>query len=185
MLVPIIVIIGLKTEKKRTIHGYPDFNSIRDVVKSWNDGSDWSNYVDRYGGWHYDSVSGHQDEDSENNSPLGSWLGMLCVPADFAEAAVRAFPNQVKILDENECRKFYEERVTIGQSEIIENTETLQALAAKRALGISEASDDNALDPDHPQIGRSRNKVKTWDGYKKQRGVHLDSAEIQRLRNLP
>jgi len=184
-MVVIKVKIGLKSIKGKTSHGFPDFNSIRDNVASWDDGSDWSHFVDRFGGWHYDGVAGHNDEDSANGSPRGVWLGMLIVPSDFAEEAVKAFPEQVSVIAETDAQGFYENRVTADQSEIIEDVEALQAIAAKKSLGIEDAADVNSLNPDHPQRGRRRNKTKTWAGYKQQRGIEIDAAATQRLRNNP
>lgn len=172
-LVPIKVRIGLKSVKSKMLHAHPDFNTLPEELR---DGLDWSHYVDKFGGWKYDNVAGHSDHDPDNDSPNGMWLGMLLVPEAFAQAAVEKFPEQCFFLTETECERFYEDRHTFDQPEINDDTETLQAVAAKRAAGIPEDDQDrNAMDPDNPMRGRRRNKTKTFAGYKQQRGISVKS----------
>lgn len=174
-LVPIKVRIGLKTKNERLLHGYPDFNSLPGELR---DGLDWSHYIDKFGGWHYDSVAGHSDHDPDHDSPRGEWLGMLLVPEAFAKAAIEKFGDQCSFLTEAECEAFYQDRCTVNQPDVHDDTETLQAIAAKRAAGIPEDEQDvNAMDPDHPMRGRRRNKTKTFDGYKQQRGISIKSLK--------
>ena len=174
-LVPIKVRIGLRTTNGRLLHDHPDFNSLPSELR---DGLDWSHYVDKFGGWKYDNVAGHSDHDPNNDSPQGMWLGLLLVPEAFAQAAVAAFPEKCSFLTEAECERFYEDRHTFDQPEIHDDTEALQAIAAKRAAGIPEDQQDrNAIDPDHPMRGRRRNKTKTFSGYKQQRGITIKSLE--------
>lgn len=182
-LVPIRVTIGIKSDKKKRSHAYPDFNSIREHVSSWDDGSDWSHYVDRYSGWLYDNKAGHSDDDPDGGSPRGVWIGVLLVPEDFADAAEDAFPSQVKVIEESECKAFYEVRHAFEQPEILEDVEVLQAIVAKKQLGIDDPGAANALDPEHPSRGRKRNKLKTWDGYKQKRGVTINEQASKRLRD--
>ena len=170
-LIPVRVQIGLKAEGRGNIHSYPDFNSLPPELR---DGMDWSHFVDRYGGWHYDQAAGHIDHDPENDSPRGTWLGMLLVPEAFAKAAADAFPDQVTIISEAEAETFYEQRAHANDAEIHEDATVLQAIAAKRALGIVETQHDkNALDVDHPTPGRRVNKCKTWAGYLAASGLEI------------
>ena len=175
MLVPLKVKIGLRVEKGGRRHDYPRFNDLAEDVRG---GMDWSIFVDNFGGgWKYDAVSGHDTEDAE--SPRGFQFGMLLVPETFAVAAVEAFPDQCAVLDETEAKTFYEDRHTVNQPEVNEDTRVLQAIAAKRAAGIPEDEDDrNAMDPDKPTRGRTRNKTKSWDGYKQHRGIVIDVAAL-------
>ncbi len=161
--------IGLKSDNGKLVHDFPDFNRITPTVR---DNMDWSHYVDKFGGWHYDKVAGHADDDPTNESPAGTWIGMLLVPEGFATEAIALFPSQVKLWTELECQTFYEQRAHVRQSAIKEDVEILQAIVAKRDLGITESQEDrDALDPDHPALGRRRNKEKTWTGFKTQRGI--------------
>ena len=169
-LVIIKVKIGLRFNKSRNEAEYPDFNAIQSQVNDWPDRLDWSYYVDRFGGWHYDKQCGHQDEDA--TSPRGMQWGMLCVPEQFAKAAVTAFPDSVSVIDEAEAEDFYENRCTAHLPEVKDDVEVLQAIAARNQLNRAAPEDEQALDPEHPSMGRRRNKTKKWAGLKKQRGDH-------------
>lgn len=163
--------IGLKTVGGKLLHDFPNFNQITPTVR---DNMDWSHFVDKFGGWHYDQVAGHSDDDPTNESPAGTWIGMLLVPESFATEAVGLFPNQVKLWTEPECETFYENRAHVRESEIKEDAVILQAIVAKRNLNIPETQADiDALNPDHPASGRRTNKEKTWAGFKTQRGISL------------
>ncbi len=170
-LVPLKVKIGLKNVNGKKDHGFPDFNQLLAGVR---DDMDWSYFVDKFGGWHYDQLSGHADNDPDDGSPQGQWNGMLLVPADFAQAAVNAFPTQCVILTEVEAQAFYDDRAHKRDPAIREDTTILQAIAAKRALSIPEDQEDlDALDPDHPSPGRRRNKRKAWSDYKSVEGLTI------------
>jgi hypothetical protein len=174
-LIPIKVRIGLKKDGGKILHSHPDFNSLSEALR---DNLDWSYYVDKFGGWHYDKVAGHSDHEPDNDSPRGEWIGMLLVPENFAQAAVDKFSNQCSFLSEQECERFYEDRCTVEQPEIHDDTETLQAISAKRTAGIPEDDqDENAMNPDHPMRGRRKNKIKKFAGYKKQRGITIKSLK--------
>lgn len=163
--------IGLKTVGGKLLHDFPDFNKITSAIR---DEMDWSHFVDKFGGWHYDQIAGHSDDDPTNESPTGTWIGMLLVPESFATEAIALFPGRVKSWTELECQTFYEQRAHVRESEIKEDVETLQAIVAKRNLNIVETqADRDALNPDHPSSGRRRNKEKTWGGFKTQRGINL------------
>ena len=150
---------------------YPDFNRIASGVR---DGMDWSIFVDKHGGWHYDQLAGHADDDPAESSPVGVQWGMLVVPEAFATEAVSKFASDVTILSKAEATIFYENRGHARDAAIQESVEVLQAIAAKRSLGILEDRGDiDALNPDHPAVGRRRNKLKTWADFKTQRGITM------------
>ena len=150
---------------------YPDFNRITAGLR---DNVDWSIFVDKHGGWHYDQVAGHADEDLAAASPIGMQWGLLVVPEAFADAAVALFTSDVSALNDADAGTFYNDRAHVRDSEIKENLEVLQAISAKRGLGIPPNADDaNALDPAHPAAGRRNNKLKTWAGFKTQRGITM------------
>lgn len=170
-LAAIKVVIGTKqTGAQAGHHQYPDFGQLATVRGS---GLDWSRYVDLHGeGWHYDNVSGHRDDDAD--SPFGHQFGMLLVPVEFAEQAAEKFPGVVTRLSEAECKAFYETRVTVHVPANIDDPGRLQAIAAKRQLGMAETQDDiDALDPDNPSPGITKNPRKTWAGFKKKCGLTL------------
>lgn len=166
--VAIKVRIGLKANGHAL---YPNLNQIPGALR---DGVDWSIFVDKHGGWHYDQVAGHADDDPAAGSPIGMQHGMLVVPEAFADAAVAAFPDDVSVLNDVDATAFYDNRAHIRDPAVKENVEVLQAISAKRGLGIPPSTDDsNALDPDHPAAGRRRNKLKDWAGFKTSRGITM------------
>lgn len=178
-LVPLKVRIGLKFSDGRRTHDFPNFNMIPSRLR---DGMDWSHYIDQFGGWHYDKQAGHQDDDPDNDSPRGTWIGMLLVPEDFALEAVKMFPDRIEILDEGKCAEFYNNRAHAHEPEIHEDVEVLQAIATRKQLENArgaapdiqqEKLDEDALDPDKPQRGRRRNKKKFFDSYKKVMGISI------------
>lgn len=142
---------------------------------------DWSYYVDRFGGWHYDKVAGHADHDPDFGSPVGMQWGVLLVPREFAEKAVELFPEVCEPIEEPAAEAFYDVRAHGHEPEMHEDLEELQKIAALEQLG-EDVTDRKrrALDPDDPAPGRRRNKRKTWQQYKVQRGVEIDH-EGQRL----
>lgn len=162
MKVPIRVRIG-KTRDGRC--EYPDFNALAPDVRG---NKDWALFIDEHGGWLYDRTAGHDDDDPDNDSPEGTWLGVLIVPRPFARAALKAFPRRVRRLTEAETAAFYENRVTAAEPAIREDAEIIQLLVNKQTLGIALTADDQKrLDPDEPRFrGRVRNRLKSWTGYK-------------------
>lgn len=167
-LVPLQVRIGLKANRQ---HDFPPFNELDATLR---DNMDWSYFVDKFGGWHYDQVAGHSDDDSVNDSPRGTWLGLLLVPDDFAQAAVARWPARCFIKTEVEAEALYNERCHIRDPEIKEDVDVLQAIKAKRDLAIpEEQADRDALDPDHLTRGRRRNTRKTWAGFKSAEGITI------------
>jgi hypothetical protein len=114
-LTAIKVKIGLQNKDGRLEHAYPNFNSIAPALRQ---SMDWSLFIDLFGGWKYDKVAGHQEDDVAGGSPRGVWFGLLLVPADFATEAVALFPGEVSKLSGVDATTFYESRVTVNQPEI-------------------------------------------------------------------
>jgi len=135
--------------------------------------TDWSVHVDRLGlGWHYDSCCGHSKDTPE--SPVGTWLGILLVPLQFAIEAEAAFPTEVERLPEVQLQDFWDEHVASDQSDTLDNTEVLQAIAAKRALSIPETqSDRDSLNPANLTSGIVENPNKTWARFKAYTGTTI------------
>jgi len=167
-LVPLQVRIGLKANRQ---HDFPMFNELDPALR---DNMDWSHFIDKFGGWHYDQISGHNEDDPLDDSPKNIWLGLLLVPSDFAQAAVARWPDRCSIKTEAEAENLYNNRCHVRDPEIKENTEIIQAIKAKRDLSIAEdQSDIDALNPDHPAAGRRRNKRKTFTGFKAVEGITI------------
>ena len=173
-LIPMLVKIGLKQTSRGTVHAYPDFNAIESNLRG---GLDWSSFVDRHGGWCYDKMAGHVDDDPTNDSPAGTWLGLIAVPADFAAACEAKFSGTCRLVPEALAKDFYENRVTVLQPAILDSLEVLQTLAAKKTLGLPFDADDNkALDPTNPCLGRCTNTLKMWAGFKMKLADPIDPA---------
>lgn len=165
-LVPLKVRIGLKANRQ---HDYPPFNELDAALR---DNMDWSYFIDKFSGWHYDQVAGHSDDDPDNDSPRDTWLGLLLVPENFALECVARWPSLCSLITENEAEALYNDRCHIRDPEIKEDATVLQAIQSKRALGIAEDQNDlDALDPDHPSSGRRRNNKKTWINFKQAEGI--------------
>lgn len=176
MLIPLKIKIGLKRTGNAA---YPNFKLAMNALSI---AEDWAHYVDRFGGWHYDKVAGHQEHDPAFDSPAGMQWGMLLVPREFAEQAVEMFPEVCEPLDEATAETFYDVRAHAHEPEMHEDLEELQRIAALEQLG-EDVTDRKrrALDPDDPAPGRRRNKRKTWQGYKVQRGIEVDHESIRIL----
>lgn len=160
-LVPLRVTILLKPD------GTCDYPSFNDIPAKDRDNMDWAYFIDKYGGWHYDQVSGHADDNPAQGSPKGTWLGMLLVPAAFATEAVARFPSRCTTMNEAQAESMYENRCHIKDQAVKLDRTALQAIKNKRDLGIAEDQDDiDALNPSHPAPGRRTNVRKTWAGYK-------------------
>ncbi len=165
-LVALKVKIGLTS---KNFHAFPSFNSLSASVRG---NVDWSIFIDRFGGWHYDQVCGHAEADV--TSPRGNWNGLLFVPEDFALASVAAFPDTCSIVPEIEAEDFYNNRGHVRDAAIKEDVNVLQSIQAKVALGVEQdQGDTDALNPDHPAAGRRRNKKKTFAGFKAAQGFSV------------
>ena len=172
-LIPLKIKIGLSD------NGHAAYPVFKDVMQALSLPGDWAHYVDRFGGWHYDNLAGHQEHDPDFDSPIGMQWGMLLVPREFAEKAVELFPEVCEPLDEAACETFYDTRAHAHEPEFAEDLEELQKIAALEQLG-EDVTDRKrrALDPDDPSPGRRRNKRKFWQGYKVQRGVEIDHEGV-------
>lgn len=172
-LIPLRIRIGLKP------NGHALYPTFKDALTAIGIDEDWSHYVDRFGGWHYDCC-GHQE--AEPDSPVGMQWGMLCVPKAFAEKCVELFPDTCSVLTEAECEAFYNDKAHRDDPEFHEDLQELQTIAALEALGEDmTARKVKALDPDDPARGRRRNNRKFWSDYKQQRGITIDDASVNLL----
>ena len=167
-LAAIKVVIRLRPDGRAQ---YPDFNSLQTVIDS---GSDWSQYVDRDGeGWHYDSLSGHVDDDVD--SPRGTQFGMLLIPQSFATEALAAFPADITVLTETQCQDFYDNRAHSHEREEIEDENVLRVIDLRERLTRGNTprrpEDVKALDPKDPAPGLQKNPNRFWTDYKAKRGI--------------
>lgn len=170
-LVPIRILIKRKLNKRGgASNDYPDFNKLPEAVRGK---MDWCHFVDHFGiGMHYSRDGFGQGEDPH------SQVCATCVPADFAAAASAMYPDRVSVLSEEEWAKFYDDDAHSDESEELVSVEVLQALAAKKTLGLAlSTSDQNALNPDHAAPGIQRNKRRFWRDAAKEHNCKLCRLE--------
>lgn len=167
---------------------YPDFGSLECVKAS---GQDWSHYIDVAGtGWHY-SRCGHKEH--ADDSPMGMQWGMLLIPAEFAEQATKAFPEDCFPMTEDEVKCFWEDDCHSHMPDVSHQADALTGMSAEIALLkqlVDHTGGDEqvkhaqllqdalerakkAVDPDHDHPGVKRNKLKSWYGHKANTGIEL------------
>ncbi len=156
---------------------YPNFNLISSAVRK---DMDWSKYLDVHGGgMHYDKTCGHKEESVE--SPFGEQICCMCVPEDFATAALSLFPIIVTEQSEVEFETFYNTKAHAHEPDESIDEKTLNGLSAQRALKTALAQDTTvldakiakALDPDDKEAGVKKNVKKTWTDAKTAEGISL------------
>ena len=181
-LVPIKVKIKRNTAGRGAV--YPNFNTIDPAVRN---GVDWSVFVDRHGGWHYDKKSRLGESDVQNPDP-DSQFGALLVPEDFADAALVAFPNDVEAMTESQFESFYDNRAHDHEPDVVMDTAVLVQLRAKYGVAegvklVAEAgwdqADIEALDPNSPTPGVVTNPRKTFARFKTRRGLTVKDKTNQ------
>ena len=146
---------------------WPDWNSL--APSTFNNKKP-SVFIDQEGmGWHYNKIA---------NLGTGADFGeaVTAVPA-AAAGAMATLPDCELVSDEATFEDFYDTKAHAHEPATLEDTDVLQAIAAKRQIGFKEtASDRAALDPDNPRSGVRRNQTKTWQRFKTQRNITLTFA---------
>jgi len=148
---------------------WPDFNQIP-AEKRGN--MDWSYFIDQHGiGWHYDKVENiGTGEDFE--------YACTCIPKDFANEAVLLFPDLVTIINEADFEDFFDNRSRVRLPGFLYDVEVLHGISVKKQLGIPlEPSDQDALDPEKPQVGITKNYEKTWELKKAKQKITIDPKQ--------
>jgi hypothetical protein len=181
-LVALKVIVGLDQSNGQA--KYPNFNLISSAVRK---GMDWSKYIDVHGtGWHYDKTSGHKEETVD--SPQGEQIACLCVPQDFADEAILAFPGVVSELSELEFEDFHDNKAHAHEPAENISTDVLNGLNAQKVLMQSVGQDTTvldakivkALDPtDKTEPGVVENKTKVWKDAKVVQNVALKTPGLK------
>lgn len=172
-LVSLKVRIGTRAKGGGADH--PDFNVLPSVRAS---GMDWSLYVDAHGsGWLYDKCCGHKDD--RPDSPRGMQWGLLLVPESFADEAVAAYPALCQRLSEVAAEAFYNEHHGEQLEEYHVNDSVVAAIRAKREAGLPlSVRDVAALDPEKPEPGIRRNKLRTFRGLLEHSGMRVKPEKL-------
>ena len=161
-LVPIKIEIGRKaTPRGGATNDYPDFNNISLAIRR---GLDWAAYVDTHGSrMLYGKIL-------EGNSQFC----VMCVPEDFALAALAMFPTQVTEMNETDLEIWYD---TNAASEFLDenrDVDVMQAIKTRRDLGIADTQDEiDALNPQNPKPGIRENPLKNWVRLKAKRNLGI------------
>lgn len=149
---------------------YPNLNLIDSGIRK---NLDWSIYLDKHGiGLHGDKTCGHK-EDGGVESPHGQQWLCTCVPADFANAAADMFPTEVSIISEVDFEDFYDNKAHAHESSERVDTDIIDAIKAKKDLGLPVPEETDAMNPDHPARGIRKNTNKTWTGFKAEAKVEI------------
>jgi len=167
---------------------YPRFNDIPDQIRK---GMDWSKYVMVYGlALHYDRKSGFHQEDVYNADSCCQYM-MTCVPEDFAEEAVKMFPDTVSIVDEATFEMFYDRRA--HDHEVTEKLDPdLHTILARIQLERDPDAETvpltaqmkeerrKCLDPNcQENPGIRKNLHKTWELFKTTRTIKIRKKEAK------
>jgi len=154
--VPIKVI--LKRKPGGNLVDWPDFNRISEHIRQ---GMKWSHYIDVIGiSWHYNKVE---------NLGTGADNGEACscVPLDFAEEAVKLFPDRVSTMTELEFQDFYDNKAHAHEPDEHMDLEILKGIQLKKSLGIAlTTNQEKAIDPNTEVRGIRKNKQKKWSDAK-------------------
>lgn len=181
-LVPLKVKILRKVKssngKSAMVNDYPDFNSLDAELR---DGMDWCYFIDKYGGWHYDKVSGFGEADDaditdpHNNPDQSCQYGCFLVPKNFAKAAIEKFPDRVFELSEEHWETFHDNRAHVNEPDEIVDHNIVNTINSKKNLGVKITSRDlDALNPDKSDVpGITRNLRKRWQDVKTRRKVTI------------
>ena len=154
---------------------HPNFNILPVVQEA---GMDWSKYIDVHGmGWHYDHVSGHEDNDIY--SPAGQQWAMLMVPKQFADEAVTLLPETCFPLTEAEAKDFYDNKAHALEMDEHIDSEILNGIKLKQDLGGTLTQDQlDALDPLKAKPGIKKNEKRYFDNVKTKKGLTFLDAEV-------
>jgi len=170
-LVPIRIKITRKMDRGQMANNYPDFNKLNENVRS---GMDWAHFIDTYGyQMHYDRQSGFGEIDDYNDDPQCQYCATL-VPEVFARSAVEMFPDRVELMNEDQWENFYDNRAHAHEPEEVYDVQVLQALAAKKVLGIALTDHDiKCLDPNCKESGIRKNEKRHWKSCKEKSCLNI------------
>lgn len=145
-------VVALKVQINRGPHGavYPEFNRVRLVSQS---GLDWSMWVDQYGGWIYDSLSGHDDD--TDGSGRGMQWGMLLVPEEFAIEACEKWKT-CHLMSPGEAHTFFSDRHAYRIPRLRRDAGEMQAI--KLEIELHTLLEDEAETEEEKETHRRRKR---------------------------
>ena len=158
---------------------YPDFDKITPAKRG---NVRWQEYVDRFGGWHYDQCCDFMEMDEESPD-VGVKIGCILVEKSFAAEATQMFEELVTVIDEEAFQKFYDDRAHVHEKSEKIDPDTVNGLRAKYgqtgALDPSVMTQDEQemLDPEHERLGIVRNKNRLFADVKSRRNLVLETLD--------
>lgn len=171
-----LVALKIQITQQGGEYRYPAFNQI---TPAYRGNTDWTKYIDQYGGWLLDHCCGFNEIDDESPD-AGVRIGMFCVPEEFAKEAAELFSDMVTIVDEEAFGHFYDNRAMIKLPAEKIDAEIVNGLRAKYgqatgALDTSVMTDEEKemLDPESPRPGIVKNKKRKFADVKAAKQLSL------------
>lgn len=154
---------------------YPDFDKITPAFRG---NVRWQEYVDRFGGWHYDQCCDFMETDDESPD-MGVKIGCLLVEIEFAVEAALMFEELVSVIDEATFEKFHDDRAHVHEKGEKIDADTVNGLRAKYGQtgaldpSVMTQEEQEMLDPEHERLGIIRNKRRLFADVKSRKGLNL------------
>ena len=158
---------------------YPDFDKI---TPAYRGNVRWQEFIDRFGGWHYDQCCDFMETDEESPDE-GVKIGCFLVPEEFATEAVQLFEDVVTVIDEPVFEKFYDDRAHVHEPVEKIDADTVNALRAKYGQtgpldpSVMTQEEQEMLDPEHPRLGIVKNKNRKFADMKAKRKLSLRTLD--------
>jgi hypothetical protein len=147
---------------------YPEFNKVSNVARK---GMDWCSYIDAFGiGMQYDKDCGHKEE---GDTPFGQQCCVIAVEAAFADEALALFPADITELTSAEFEAFYNDKAHAHEAAEHVDTDVLDAITQKEALGLAVPEKADAIDVTTETRGIRKNHNKLWVDKKVKSGVNM------------
>ena len=118
----------------------------------------------------YDKSCGHKAGIAVG-SPFGEQCCVIAVPADFADEALALFPLELTELTPEQFELFYNDKAHAHEPAEHVDTDVLDAIAQKEALGLAVPEKADAIDVTSDARGVRKNHDKLWVDKKVKVGV--------------
>ncbi len=175
-----LVALKIQITQQGGEYRYPAFNQITPAFRG---NTDWTKYIDQYGGWLYDNCCDFNEIDEESPD-VGVRIGVFCVPEEFAKEAIDLFPDLVSVIDETALEHFYDNRAMIRVPAEKIDEAVLNGLRAKYgqptgALDTSVMTDEEKemLDPESPRPGIVKNKKRKFADVKAAKQIEIKTLD--------
>lgn len=173
-LIPIRLHVKYGPKNGTVQHLWPELNQVDAALR---DNMDWCHFLDKFGGWITDKLSGHGQVDAGNPDP-DTWICCALLPEDFVNAAKALFPAEIEIIDEATIETFYNNRFAVKLPSVHINEDAMKVVAELRAQGVPDTDPRIApvIDSANAAPGLNDNPLKTWAGFKTKKGVDIKTS---------